>query len=224
MSESTPPVDPEESVPTEPIDYERAPTAAPSDPNAAVIARYGAYYRNTRYILALILVIMAAWFAYDGWVKYPAGNRKAAELKSQIAELERKNQDALSLREQLRGVKERSDFEMTLQKVLACALPLVGIALVAWAIYNSRSEIKLVGDRLSAPGHPEITFDDITALDQRLWDRKDIAYVGYEKGNQKGNIRLDAFVYEAEPIVKIYDRLEAFMKEDTEPSEPAPPV
>ena len=107
---------------------------------------------------------------------------------------------------------------MLLQKILTFALPAVGIALVAWARYNSRGEIKLDGETLTAPGHPTVTMDQITALDKRLWDKKDIAFVEYEAGSAKGRIRLDAFVYQTDPIVQIFDRIEAVMKEESEGS------
>jgi hypothetical protein len=194
-------------------------TTPPVPSNDPIVARYGTYYRNTRYILTAILILMAAWFAYDGWVRYPDHNKRFAELEAQIKQLEAAGQDVVPLREQQRDIKQHSDLDIFWQHALAITLPLVGIALAGWAVYNSRGEIRLAGDRLSAPGHPEISFDDIEALDKRLWDRKDIAYVRYEKGARKGSIRLDAFVYEADPIVKIYERVEAFMKEEAE----APP-
>ena len=191
---------------------------APSS-NEPIVARYGAYYRNTRYILTLILFVMAGWFAYDGWKAWPAANAKAADLDQRIAAT-KNDQDRLPLQEERRGIKTHTDLDLFWQRALAVVLPLVGIGLTGWARHNSRGEIKLAGDRLSAPGHPEIALDDVTALDQRMWDRKDIAYVQYEKGEAKGRIRLDAFIYEAEPIVKIYERIEKLMKEDAEAGEP----
>jgi hypothetical protein len=190
-------------------------TAPPS--NEPIVARYGSYYRNTRYILTLILFIMAGWFAYDGWKAWPAANAKAAELETRISQTNEK--DRLPLQEERRGIKTHTELDLLAQRALAVFLPLVGIALTMWARHNSRGEIKLAGDRLSAPGHPEISLDDVTALDQRLWDRKDIAYVQYEKGDVKGRIRLDAFIYEAEPIVKICERIEKLMKEDADAAE-----
>lgn len=184
--------------------------------NEPIVARYGSYYRNTRYILALIIVAMAGWFAYDGWVGWPRQNEQYRALKAEIESLEKAGQDAVSQKERLRELKEHSDLDLLTQRALAITLPVLAVALIGWTLHNSRGQIKLVGNRLSAPGHPEITFDEIEALDQRLWDRKDIAYVRYVKGDQTGTIRLDAFVYQANPIVKIYERIEAFMKEDTE--------
>lgn len=214
------------------------PESPPAPSNDPIIARGGTYYRNTRYIMTAVLFAMAGWFAYDGWVAWPRLNEQYQSLDRQIddaraageaakargdkdrAAAEKKKEQMLF--EQQKDVHPKDDLAIGLQKVLAIGLPLLGLALTAWAIRNSRGQIKLTGERLEAPGHPPITFDHIIALDKRLWDRKDIAYVDYEVDATKGRIRLDAFVYQTDPIVKIYERIEAFMKEES--VEPPPGV
>src|SRR5215213_999757 len=47
---------------------------SPADPDAEIVARGGAYYRNTRYAFSVLLLAMAVWFGYDGFVKYPRDN------------------------------------------------------------------------------------------------------------------------------------------------------
>ena len=79
MNEAPSPADSEESFISG-----RDDAAAPVDPNTPIVARYGSYYRNTRFILAAILFVMAGWFAYDGWVRYPADNERFAALGQQI--------------------------------------------------------------------------------------------------------------------------------------------
>ena len=50
------------------------------DPYASgdIVARPGRYYRNARFLMAVLLLGMAGWFAYDGWVNWPAENAKVA--------------------------------------------------------------------------------------------------------------------------------------------------
>src|ERR1051325_5057682 len=43
-------------------------------------AAAGRYYRNTRYIMFILLVAMGGWFAYDGWVRYPRENEVINQL------------------------------------------------------------------------------------------------------------------------------------------------
>jgi len=181
-----------------------------------IVATGGTYYRRMRYLVALILVAAGAWFAYDGWVGYPAMNVKHAEKTAELKDAESNGNKKLQaeLVEQLKDLHFKTDTDIGVQKGLAIGLPLLGAALLTWALYNSRGEIRLTSDTLTAPGHPPVKTDQIMALDKRLWDRKDIAFVDYEVGAAKGRIRLDAFVYQTDPIVKIYDRIEAIMKEE----------
>jgi hypothetical protein len=183
----------------------------------SVVARGGAYYRNTRYVMMIVLILAGGWFAYDGWIGWPKINRQIADLTQQIDQAKARGDEhtRVMLTEQVKGFGEpHTDLSLLLQKVLAFSLPPLGILMVVWALYNSRGEIRMVNKTLSAPGHPIVTFDQIAALDRRLWDRKDIAYIEYDTGQHKGHIRLDAFIYETAPIVKIFDRIEALMKEE----------
>jgi len=189
----------------------------PAVSNEVIVARGGEYYRRMRYLVAVILLAAGVWFAYDGWVGWPTINAKIDAIQQDInkqddSEVGRKNK--VNLTEQLKDLKPHDPLAILLQKLLAFGLPLGGLALVLWARHNSRGEIRLSDDVLSAPGHPPVKMDQIVALDKRLWDKKDIAYVDYEAGPAKGKIRLDAFVYQTDPIVKIYDRIEAFMKQE----------
>lgn len=195
-----------------------------TDPNEPIIAKGGTYYRTMRYIMAAFICGWAGWFAYDGWKAWPAQNERYAQITADIQQAEARGDASAAalLKEQQKDVKQRSQSDIRLQRILATTLPLLALAVVAWAHYNSRGQFRLVGNEFSAPGHPPITLEDITALDKRLWDRKDIAYVEYEKGAAKGRIRLDAFVYQTDPIVKIYNRIEAVMKEESETPDTPP--
>ncbi len=190
----------------------------PAATNEVIIARGGEYYRRMRYLVAVILLAAGCWFAYDGWKGWPASNAKRAAIQQSIDELddrvEASKKRRADLTEQLKDIKLHSDLDILVQKLLALGLPLLGLAMVFWARHNSRGEIKLSGGELTAPGHPSVKLEQIVALDKQLWDKKDIAFVDYEAGGAKGRIRLDAFVYQTDPIVKIFERIEALMKED----------
>ncbi len=191
--------------------------------NEDVVATAGQYYRRMRYFVAVLLLAGGLWFARDGWYGWPEMNHKYVDVSNQIDTLTRRIEETgnpadkkqkENLIEQRKDLKFHDDLSILLQKILAFVLPALGVALVSWAIYNSRGEIRLTQTLLTAPGHPPLTMDQITALDKRLWDRKDIAFIEYEAGAATGRIRLDAFVYQTDPIVKIFDRIEALMQED----------
>lgn len=176
-----------------------------------IVARPGQYYRNTRYLMCALLVGAGLWFGYDGWKGWPEHNREVAEVKRRISDAESagdQNAAAAARTELGKMDEEKSSSDILLQKVLAVSLPPVGIGLLAWALYNSRGRYRLAGRTLHVPGHPPVSFDQITRLDKRLWDRKGIAFVDYEAGQAKGTIKLDDFVYDRVPTDQIYERIE----------------
>ena len=190
-----------------------ATTETPAAATGDIVARAGQYYRNTRYLMAVLLIGMAGWFAYDGWVKWPEGNRKIDELQAQLVAAQDAKDDAKAgeLSAELKKYTKHNSAAILLQKILACTLPPVGLGLLAWALYNSRGEYRLSGDTLSVPGHPPISLGQVRKLDKRLWDRKGIAYIDYEVDGAPApkRIRLDDFVYDRKPTDQIYERVEA---------------
>lgn len=154
-----------------------------------IVARYGRYYRNTRYLIAALAVGMGMWFLYDGLVKWPRENAENIAREQPVA---------------------HSELDLRLQKILGTTLPPLGIALLAWMLYNSRGAYRLAENVLNAPGHPPIPLDNIRKLDKRLWERKGIAVIEYEDpaSGQRRQLKLDDFVYEREPTDAIFDRIE----------------
>ncbi len=186
----------------------------PANNPQPIVARAGRYYRNTRYLMAVLLVGMSAWFLRDGAVVWPRENRVIAGLEQQDKEAMERGDDAERGRLAAEKKKHvlRSDWDIRLQWILGLTLPPIGIGLLIWALRNSRGEIRLTGDLLSLPGHPPLTLADIKSVDNSLWDRKGIAYADYALSDgTTGRFRLDDFVYERPPIDAIYDRIAEHM-------------
>lgn len=182
-----------------------------------IVARAGRYYRNTRYLMAAMLVLGGLWFAYDGWVGWPEQNRKLEEANRNLKAAQDAG-DSEKIRqysEEQKQYKHHSDYDIKLQKVLAGALPPVGLLVLAWAVYNSRGAYRLSGDTLSAPGHPDVRLDDITKIDKQKWDRKGIVYLHYTTAdNRSGVIKLDDFVYDRPPTDEIFAKIESSLLTD----------
>ena len=157
--------------------------------DAEIVARPGRYYRNTRYLFVVGMIAMAAWFGYDGWVRYPRER-----------DLHRQNPKAGA---------PHSDTDIYLQKVLASALPPAALLFLGWTLYNTRGAYRLRGDVLSVPGHPDVPLDAVRAIDKSKWDRKGIAYVEYDVDGRPGQLRLDDFLYERTPTDQIVERIDS---------------
>ena len=196
------------------------PYASPDMPKAIgvqadVSARGATYYRTTRYIMAVLLLGMGAWFGYDGFKGWPDENARIADIGKKVdaakkagdtAALDKLNADPLVHK------PPHSEMDVLIQKALAFGLPLLSASMLFWALYNSRGEYRLSGNTLMVPGHPAVRLDEIVEIDKRLWDRKGIAYVTYKTSSRKGQLKLDDFVYDRDPTDEIYKRLESFLQ------------
>jgi hypothetical protein len=193
---------------------QQQPSSSSQSFGEVVVARAGSYYRNTRYLMALMCVGGAIWFGLDGWKNWPESNRKLHEAHANLlAAQEAHDTDKIrTYSEEEKQYKQHSDHDIWLQKVLACALPPVGVLLLAWSLYKSRGQYRLAGTTLSVPGHPEIRLDDITKIDKQKWDRKGIVYLHYttEQG-RSGVITLDDFLYDRPPTDEIFKRVEEYL-------------
>jgi hypothetical protein len=166
--------------------------SAPSD--AEIVARPDNWYRGKRMLFAIALIAAGPWFWYDGWIKWPQENATAVELKA--------------------SKQPHSDLDLLIQKVLACALPPLGIFWLSRILYTSRGAYRLRGEMLSVPGHPEVPIDAITRIDLQRWDRKGIAVLDYQHNGRAGRFKLDDFVYQRKPTDEILDRIKARIAPD----------
>jgi len=202
--------------PQQPQTEPGAPEPASSAPatSGEIVAGPGRYYRNTRYVLCVLFIAMGVWFGMDGWKRWPEENAKIRDLQIRQRDAEeRKDQAELGkVNAELKNYKPHTDWDLTLQKILAIGLPVLGIALLIRALHNSRGAYRLSGTKLSIPGHPTIDFSEIEAVNNDLWDRKGIAWVRYRTaGGQSGEMRLDDFLYDRPPTDAIYERIAEHM-------------
>jgi hypothetical protein len=198
-----------ESNPTDPPNEPAAPTDLSKGASSNdIVARAGRYYRNTRYLMAVLLVGMAGWFLYDGAVHWPAENDVVRTLDAQLKETTN-DQKRSEIAAEMKKHVFHSDWDLRFQWILGLGLPPIGVGLLAWALHKSRGEIRLTSDDvLSAPGHPPVTFSEITTVDNDLWDRKGIVWLDYTTAaGESGQIVLDDFIYDRPPIDAIYDRI-----------------
>lgn len=178
-------------------------STTPAAGNEPIVARYGSYYRNMRYIMVTLVIAFGAWFGYDGFVGYPEHNRKYDEIERRQQEAARRqdNDAAAQLAEELRKHGARkTPTDIALQKWLSFVLPPLGLAYLGFVLYRSRGEFRLEGTRLSVPGGKQLDLSQVKSVDNALWDRKGIAVVNYDGGQ----FALDDFIYDAKPIRAIH--------------------
>ena len=117
-----------------PVSAGATPVASQGSPTQPIIARAGRYYRNTRYIMAVLTVAMGLWFGYDGFVRWPAENKAYAKMDADLQEIQRRGDSITDLmKEQWHNQPHHTDLDVTLQRTLAFSLPPLGILLLIWA-------------------------------------------------------------------------------------------
>lgn len=180
-------------------------------PSQPIVATYGRYYRNARYIMVLAMFAMAGWFAYDGWVKWPADNQEIRTVEEALKNEQSQPQpDPVRIKQLSDRQKElgapHTDLGIFLQKLLAIGLPVIAVGYLIFFLRRSRGQYVLKDDTLFAPDHPPVPISAIKNIDGKLWRKKGIAFVYYENiQGRSGRIRLDAFIYSPKHMDDIYE-------------------
>jgi hypothetical protein len=190
-------------------------TAAAAPPPAAntLVADPDPGYRWKHLIMAALMIAGGFWFAYDGWVRWPAENARAAQVQRDLeaAKQQRAEQTKIdSLAAELGRISKHTELDLLIQKILAFALPAFGLFWGGWTLWETRGHYEMAGDVLHVPGHPPVTYDDIRRIDKRKWDRKGVAFVHYDHGNppKPGILKLDDFAYDRTGTDAILERIE----------------
>lgn len=187
-------------------------TNGTGQPSGAIVARYGRYYRNTRYLIAVLCIGYGLWSINDGFVRYPRANEAAIQKEVDRVETASGKQVTAEERKEIaaKTTLPHPGWDVPFNRGAGIILPPLGIALLAWTLYNSRGEYRLEGETLHVPGHPPVPLDNIRKIDKRLWERKGIAYIEYEgpQSGKRAQLKLDDFVYERGPTDAIFERIE----------------
>jgi hypothetical protein len=165
---------------------------------------------NLKWIIAgVVLIGVGGWFVYDGFYNWP---KQQAEYEQATEDARQADLDGnIALRDEIiirrdDEMKERSDNDILLNRLFGIVLPLAGLGLIAWTLYEARGEVKLDDqDVLHVPGHPPVPLTAITAIDDSRWERKGKSFVTYDTGGQTGTLKLDDFIRERPPLDAIHD-------------------
>jgi len=203
----------------QPIDYAAdAPAPEPSINTAPdeIIAMPDIRYRGKHMIFALVMIVVGFWFAYDGWIGWPKHNQEVRAVEQGIVKAtdEGDVKQADDLKAKLSKMhKPYTPADILIQKLLAGALPLLGLAYGYWTWHATRGRLRLSGNTLEIPGHGEIPLTEIRSIDKTRWERKGIAIVRYQAHHpqRERSFNLDDFAYQRKPTDDILDQLEAYM-------------
>ena len=187
-------------------------SAAAAAPAGEIIAEPDAGYRWKHLIVSIAMIAAGLWFAYDGWLKWPAENARIVKVQTDKEAAAQSGDSAKveALAKELGDLNHHSEMDLLFQKALAFALPAFGIFWGVWTLKDTRGVYRMSGNTLHVPGHPPVSVDDIRRIDKRKWDKKGIAFLHYEIGQPptEGVLKLDDFAYERKPTDEMLERIE----------------
>ncbi|MEM6313274.1 MAG: hypothetical protein AAF743_04265, partial [Planctomycetota bacterium] len=175
-----------------------------------VVAKANRFFNGKWIVFGLLLIAGGAWFAYDGFIGYPAENARIDELNelADQAKLDLELDQEAEYRLELKELGDRhSDNDLRFQVLLGFVLPLGGLALIGWTAWSARGQLRLdEDDVLHVPGHPPVPLSAITDIDDTRWEKKGVSRLAYEVDGKPGVIKLDDFIFDRPPTDQIHDR------------------
>lgn len=177
----------------------------------------------TRYtILAVVCLGMCAWFAYDGFVAYPA-KLEVAEAFDEIADLpgkeieERWNEITTEKGWKNRRPEKRAEeihSDITEQYFWAALTFALGIPALVLLFRSRGSWVERTATGLKTSWGQTLEFAEVEALNKRRWEKKGIAKASFKDGDATRYFTFDDFKFDREPLGKILRDLEATLTDE----------
>lgn len=197
---------------------------------AVVRARIATAYRLRYGAMAALCLGFAAWFLYDGYVKYPAARELRQQYEAYTAEHGAASWPGYArehgLPDGTYGTpgEHYSDGDVLAQKVLGfVALP-IGLALGLAFLRTLGRWVEADEQGIATNQDERVPYESIRSLDRRRWRSKGIAVLTYDDGGRIGTIVLDDWKFERQATVAIFNYLESRLPPEIIRDQPqAPP-
>ncbi len=171
-----------------------------------VHARISKEWRRRMIMMALMLNGSGLWFCYDGFIAWPAEEKRYQQLVTLTAgtlDVDEKPTDknpdvvrawntyaaANQLPEKL--PKHRSPDDLSGQRIIGGIFMAFGLSFVGWVALQHRKSVRADGDLITGANGETVHFDSIVDMDRRKWANKGIAYAIYEKDGKLRRLCLD---------------------------------
>lgn len=182
-------------------------------------------WRKRMFFMGFMIWGSALWFAYDGYIAWPAEEQRYQTLVTLTADIieegdkiTEKNPDVKRVWEthasqndlKPKVPKHRSDGDLSGQRGIAGVGIIIGLIFTAWFFLQHRKSVQADGEIITGSNGEKVTFDSIVDMDRRKWAQKGIAYAVYEENGKKRRLCLDdhkfigaeAIILEAEKRIK----------------------
>jgi hypothetical protein len=178
----------------------------------------------------------ALWFAYDGYIAWPAEEERYQQLVVLTADIVPEGQKPKEKNPEVKRAwegyaaehdlkskvpKNRTDGALAFQRRtagIACGL---GILFTFWVVLQHRKSVRAEGEVIIGAEGQRITFDEIIEVDRSKWEKKFIAYAIYERDGKRRRLCLDdhKFVGAETIILEAEKRLGITYDDPSKPAE-----
>ena len=195
-----------------------------------LIARASTTVRNKNILLTTLCVAFAFWFAYDGYIGWPARNdelvhaMKRMIIDNRLDKVHEKTLDAwkgfnnstAEEREAMYKIADaahvegwKTDLDLNMQRYITAGLAVVSVGAIGWFIRCQRRRVIADFNGLSPAPGVLIPWDKITKVDNTRW-KKGFVEITYtdELGNEDTAL-LDDYIVERPPLIEILKELDA---------------
>ncbi len=216
-----------------------------------LVARASKTVRNKNLLIILMCAVFLSWFAYDGFVGWPAANDRAvAYMKGEMmpqGKLDRavqpnldqwkgwNNEDAAT-REQMSTIVKtaakvgnvegwKNPFDIQLQLWIVYGLAAATAASIWWLFHCQQRRAIAEETTVSPSKGVVVPWDKISRVDNTLWKKMGIVAITYsDPSGRQRKAEFDDYKLEREPLLSILDQLaEKALHAEFIPKEDTPP-
>lgn len=177
-------------------------------------ARITPIWKKQKFFVALFLLAIAAWFCWDGRIKYPGENVRwlaQEEYEKSGREAEWPAYAASRGWSAEKPHKFHQPGDLTMQLGLSALTGVLGLVSLAYWFVQKGRVLRSDAEAVYAPNGTRIPFTAITGLGKKKWDDKGLATVRYEIDGRKGEFVLDDYKYDRDPVHQILAEIEAHL-------------
>lgn len=171
-----------------------------------VVARISKEWRRRMLFMCFMILGIAAWFLYDGYILWPKEAQRHVEyleIKDTLIEAgDAVDEESTSVRlaweryaremDYQRNIpKERIGGDIKEQRVIGWVIMIVALLHGVWIAWSHTRQVSVKGDIVIGASGERVDINSITAIDRKKWKDKGIAYGIYEEGGKQRRLCLD---------------------------------
>lgn len=148
----------------------------------------------------------AGWFAYDGFVAWPAEEERYQTLVGLTADFIEEGDKVTEKNPEVKQAwqrhaaendlkpkvpKHRSDGDLAGQRYIAGFFGLISSFFTAWVLLQHRKSVRADGEVITGADSQTVNFNEIVDMDRSKWESKGIAYAIYDRDGKRRKLCLD---------------------------------